>query len=523
MESKVTNLKKTGQKTQVMLFVFLASLYMLMAAGYPATSMGVTAALTAKSFVEEGNLSLEKATLETGIGKDGKYYTYEGLAFILAVTIFAAISKLLGMSPNGVLFTNQILTALACLILFYVSREFKYSKKVSLVLSLIYGIGTMALVHSRYLMPEPLTTLVYLTAFLFLLKYKNKNKVTWLFLCGCFTGLSIIVRPDAPLFILGMIVGVVVVFYTQYRDGRKKLDAIVREGVLFLTPLVFFFGVYAYYNHARFGNIFESGYSTKGRQELDSKGYESPFRVRSMTDTLLGFAGMWIIPCRSMFFINPVLIFIFFALTDFWKKYRYELLIIGIIFIPHVIVYSNRGPSSFPGGGSWGIRYMVPMTSFMVIIMGIFVERIMKHRNRIFKIFVAVFVLSAFFQFIGASRSYQDTQHYLEKNYNTPEDDGIARRMMNVFPKWNLITQNINLLRSGNTDFMYHGYLTESKLTYFKLQWGSEAPSWVSMSFYILILSLSISGYMLVKFFLAATVEPEKKKMSDRKGRKHRK
>ena len=481
--------------------------------------MGVSALLTAISVVENGDFALEEPTLETGVGKDNKYYTYEGLAFVLAVSYFTALFKLLGMFPDGVLFTNSILTSIACIILFLVGRELRYSIKSSVLLALIYGIGTMALVHSRFLMPEPLTTLVYLAAFLFLLKYKKRKRAEWLFLCGCFTGLALIVRPDAPLFMFGMIVAVIWLIYVRCRDERKSWSAIVREGVLFLTPLVLFFGIYAYYNYARFGSVFELGYSTKAQLEVDSGESHSPVRVKSITGTLLGLAGMWVIPCRSMFFINPVLIFIFWALKDFWKRYRYEMIVMGVIFILHVLLYANRGPSGFPGSSAWGIRYMVPMTSFMVIVMGVFVEKIIKQRNRLFKVFIAVFVLSAFFQFIGASRSYQDTQTMLEMRI--PDDGWAARRMMNMNPKWNLIVQNIKLLRQGRTNFMYHGYLTRYDFTYYKLDWSSKAPTWVGVSLILLILTLPTSGYLLFKRLLLPAVESKKSKRF-KGGRKER-
>ena len=186
----------------LILFVFLASLYMITTPGYFTTSMGSSIYVTAKSLVEEGNFALDKPTLETGIGTDGKYYVYQGLAFILIAAAFFSIIKFI--APHGfLLITNQILTAAACLVIYLIGRELKYSKKTSILLSLIYGVATMAWVHSRYLMPEPLTTLVYLTSFLFLLKYKNRKETRWLFLCGCFTGLALIVRRSDSCFPIG--------------------------------------------------------------------------------------------------------------------------------------------------------------------------------------------------------------------------------------------------------------------------------------------------------------------------------
>ena len=161
---------------------------------------------------------------------------------------------------------------------------------------------------------------IRLAAFLFLLRYKNKRKRKWLFLCGFFTGLALIVRPDASLFMLVIVAGVFIVLYGDYRKGNSDLWIMAKGGIVFLAPILFFIAVYAYYNYARFGNIFELGYATKQQQIDELKLQNSPNKPGLIPGTLLGFAGMWIIPCRSMFFINPVLIFIFWAVKDFWRK-----------------------------------------------------------------------------------------------------------------------------------------------------------------------------------------------------------
>lgn len=539
---------KSSVHIKLVLFIFLLSLYILTTAGYPTTSMCSSMFFTAKSLIEEGDLALDNPTLETGIGKDGKYYIYEGLAVIIVVAIFTAVSRFIGLFPHGVFVTNHMLTAIACIILFLIGRELKYSKRTSLVIALIYGIGTMAWVHSRYLMPEPLTTVVYLSAFLFLLKYKHKEELKWLFLCGCFTGLALIVRPDAPLFILGLGIGVLALLYIQHRDGKKDVGSIVKGILLFGLPVIFFLAIYAYYNYARFGHVLELGYSTKGqvdetreasesvprvpgiadtlkgRVDETSEGYGYIPRVRGITDTFVGFAGMWIIPCRSIFFINPVLIFIFWAMKDFWKKYRFEFIIIGIIFILHVFLYSNRGSIGFPGSSAWGVRYMVPMISFMVIIMGMFVEKVIsgRHKKSYSKIFTTVFIISVLFQLIGNSMTYHATQISLEEQYQTEEEKWKARKTMNLNPRWNLITQNTKWLLSGRTDLMYYNYLDRENVNLNKYMWERGVPGWVGVSLVLLIITLIVSGYLLFRHLFTPAVEPQQQKRSVRRKKKRR-
>ncbi|UCE19888.1 MAG: hypothetical protein JSV84_05975 [Gemmatimonadota bacterium] len=221
---------------------------------------------------------------------------------------------------------------------------------------------------------------------------------------------------------------------------------------------------------------------------------------------------MWVIPCRSMFFINPILIFIFWAVKDFWRKFRFEFILIAVVFCLHVLLYSNRGSVGFPGSSAWGIRYMVPMTGFLVIVMGTFVDKITTRRKGApqFKIFATVFILSALFQFIGSSIGYQATQVYLEEQYKTPEDKWAARRMMNLNPRWNLITQNTKKLFSGYVDLMYVNYLKHDNVYFRKYLWHSGPPAWVGVTLTIFLITFSTSGYLLLKILLSPTLDVRK-------------
>ena len=278
MKANIKDQKKPWMNVHLLLFVFLASLYLMNTTGYLTTSMCVSAYKTAESIIEDGDFALDRPSLETGVGKDGRYYNYGGLVYLLVAACFFGLFTFLGR-PDWIPFTNSIVTPIASVILYLVCRELKYSKKTSILLALVYGVGTMALVHATYLMPEPLTTIVYLAAFLFLLKYKNRYKRRWLFLCSCCTGLGLIVRPDAPLFILGIAVGVLLLFYRKYRDKKRAFRIIIEEGLVFLTPLILFFIIYAYYNYARFGDLFELGYSTKAQAVNEGGQKIKAFRI----------------------------------------------------------------------------------------------------------------------------------------------------------------------------------------------------------------------------------------------------
>ena len=159
---------------------------------------------------------------------------------------------------------------------------------------------------------------------------------------------------------------------------------------------------------------------------------------------------------------------------------------------------------------------MVPVISFMVIVMGIFVEKIIKKGNILLKIFIAIFALSFVLQCIGASNSYVHIQSYLEEHV-IRDDKWQVRRMMNMNPRWNLITENIMRIQRGNFDLLYVNYLFRKDV----LSDGYLQTKWVGIAPWLLLCTLFVSGYMLLKTLWLPTTEPVRKRLTPRRKKKH--
>ncbi|MBL7075310.1 hypothetical protein ISS37_08760 [candidate division KSB1 bacterium] len=397
------------------------------------------------------------------------------------------------------------------------------------MLAFVYGAGTMAFVHSKYMLPEPLFSVAFLSAVLFLFKYRKLRKVQYLLLSGCFAGVTILIRADAVLFIFGMSIGVAATLLKNYRTGNSSLTALIREVFFFVVPLLFFFSVFFYYNYSRFGNILETGYTLKNEGQIATLSYTS--RFLNVKNTLGGFWGMWVIPCRSIFFINPVLVFVFFSLKEFWKKFKYESIVLLIIFAMYTFLYMNRGPKGFPGSAAWGARYMLPMVSFMVLPIGVFVENIFREKNdSLKKVFFSIFVISFVFQLIGSSINYQKVQMPLENVYKKLYNDpSMARLKLTTDPRWNLVYQNLKVLKTGRVDVKEKGQIysfrvgRDSDFMFYNYLRRGNVPDWVIISLFFIITTLLTSGYLLFKPLLLPVKEPvRKEKFKGKKKKKRR-
>jgi len=271
---------------------------------------------------------------------------------------------------------------------------------------------------------------------------------------------------------------------------------------------MFFFSVFALYNYLRFGSVFETGYALPLEKRLVKLSY--PRQLLSVGDTIKGFLGMWIIPNRSIFLINPVLVLLLFALRDFWKKFRFELMVMGFLFLEFTYLYCNRGPLSFTGSAAWGVRYMIPMVSLMVLPIGLFLDTIFSQNRKGWKrVFVILLTVSFVIQLVGSSVNYQTVQMPAERHFGGSE----ARLKLTMDPSWSLLWRNIEILvRYGPQDFMFYNFIRRG-----------DVPGWAGVSLLLLVITLLSSGYLFLTSLLPPAEAPARDgttKGRERRGRK---
>lgn len=476
-----------SEKTvKLLLFFLFISAFFITSDYNLSTSMDTEVFRTAISVVDRGSFGLEEKALVCKIGLDGKYYYVEGLLIMLLGAFFYLLAKVFGFFPRAtVAIANQVVMPVACILLYAIGRRLGYSRRTSLWLAIIFGFATMAFVHAKFLFPEPLTILFFLAAVYYLIRFRQEGSSKWIFLCGCFTGATILVRTDSVLFIFGISLGVLYLLWQKMKDRSpfSTRQALV-QAVAYGLPLAFFLFVFFYYNYARFGNIMDTGYELE--YQILGEELRYPARLLDIGETLKGLFGMWIVPNRSMFFINPVLIFFFFRAKKFWKTYRFESLVMGFIFVVYVYLYANRGPAGFAGSAAWGMRYMLPVVPFLVLPIGIFLEDIFAGKDRrkgLRVLFYAVLAVSVLFQLLGTAINYQDVQVPAEEVFGAQE----ARLRLMMDPRLSLLYQNVRGL------FIYGPYdmvMIDALIT-------GDIPTWAIITFMLFVAIFLTSAYLV--------------------------
>ena len=346
-------------------------------------------------------------------------------------------------------------------------------------------------------------------------KVKDKQNIS-LFVSGLFIGFSLLTRPDAPILWVLFSLLVLLKFYIEYFKETK--NKFLTKSFFYLLGVLIFSLFFAVSNFVRYGSITETGYtidrdvmmialenniqklkidqedSYKIASKLYSKDKESAetkeaiyelnllktefdsknkyleetkkniekYGVKPNTIDNNGFTnylyGVYLTilnPNRSILFLSPVLIFLFFGIRKFYSKFKSETIVFAMIFFAYLTLYSLRAPLSYAGSAAWGVRYILPMYLFFGLFfigLGDYTSLFDKKWNKLKISFYSLFLISIIFQFIGSSINYQSVQMPLEyackQKYGTSDMTWAhesRKQLMTTFSA-SLLLNNVNVL-----------------------------------------------------------------------------
>lgn len=311
-------------------FAFGTGVFLLLVAlgaGHTSSSDEETVFRTAEAFLE-GRLDIPPAPdrgLNVAPGRNGKTYPYYppggALLVLPAATAAKALDAALPLGPYGrrafVLLTLPPFL-LAAFSVFLLRR----GARPSAVLCFVFA--SFLLPYARTL--HPLLPLALLLAF----AWVRRDELSPLAL-GALFGTSLLLRFDAWIWWLGLLL-----------VRRWNLAAAVRFA-LGATPFVLFLLLY---NHLRFGNPFETGYSNL--EGGFSAGFATPLRT--------GLYGLTLSPSRSLLLFAPLSVFGGYRL--FRGGDRRARVVLLLTWLPPLLWYSKL--TVWHGGPGWGPRYLLP-------------------------------------------------------------------------------------------------------------------------------------------------------------------
>lgn len=353
--------------------------------------------------------------------QNGRFYAAFGIGQSLAAVPFYLLGRAVAggeaqTRPIRVWFVtllNPFVAALTCAILYRLVLRSGYAPSTALLVTFLYGLGTMIWPYAKTFLSEPLSGLCLLgamygiqggTAGVSSIRPSfpqpeweggrgaaadggadRRPLLARILLAGWAAGGAVLVRP-----FLGIAVPLLGWYlHMRWKGASPALKKAGKGGALsvhaafagpVLLALLFVLG----YNVYRYGQWWEFGYG--------------PEVSGAWTWRLWpGLYGHLFSPGKSLFLYMPVLLLFFWGIGPFWRSHRPEAWLCLALGVETLLFYSAR--QVWWGNWCWGPRYFVPVLPFLILPVAAAWER---YRTKRFRLSVAgLFGASLVMQLMG--------------------------------------------------------------------------------------------------------------------------
>lgn len=390
----------------LVLFVVLASIYLLFYRGHPLSIDEISTFDSIKSFSQHGTLS---RTIEfyrnPSIGADGSPFLmplYEPLQILVGSLFFRLAEpwEYIGQFHAAFLL-NIFVTALTALSFYVIALRHGYSLWTAWCGAFIFGTATLALPYSRWLFREPLMALFALWAFASAFQIRqhlsnNQRPYAALVILVISTVGMILTKQVAILFVPGLFLCLM----PPLRALRRYLPilaALFGVVVLFLLVIALInpdFGDERY-NLARWLNPANLGFDY-------------------IVESLLGYQFS---PARSIWLYSPVLLLGCIGAIPLLKQPDTRWLVIGIV-VTLLLTTAAYGALRFgaywSGGWNWGPRYTLPIIPLWMLLVLPVIKHIAQAPRWQQLTFSLIVLVSVSLQLVGIGVPYTDfyNQYY---------------------------------------------------------------------------------------------------------------
>jgi hypothetical protein len=165
-------------------------------------------------------------------------------------------------NAKSVIIILQMLTEVfSVYLLALTAKKIFNSHKIFLITFFLYAISSFVSIWAHYGLSDSFSVSLLIFSVFFLIDYKDRGKLTLLFLSGFFISWSIFFRP-----VHGIIIPVVIVFFLL---NRKKLALSIRLLSVYLAPTILFLSLWTYKNFSDYNRIIVlQGNTTECFQDL---------------------------------------------------------------------------------------------------------------------------------------------------------------------------------------------------------------------------------------------------------------
>lgn len=326
-----------------LVLVLLSSLYLITYRGTFQSIDELAMFSLTESLVQTGTMTTPQLAFAAYHNPVGRL---EPLQSLVAAPLYglAVQSARLG-NIETVMLLNVLLTAATGAGIYVLLCGLDYSPRRALLVTLIYGLATIAWPYSRNFFREPLLALLLLGAAAGLIRWQSSRRLGWGLLVLCCLLLALATKVTSalawPAFGLAILLQPGLSRAARLRRGAV-LSGVLLAGGLGVTVLL----------QARLG----AGLLSMLRTTL--AGIQPTLMAQRLYGLTLG-AG------RGLFLFSPVLLLALPGLVLLWRRERGQAILSGATLIALLLGYSSY--SSWHGGLVWGSRFLVPVVPLLML------------------------------------------------------------------------------------------------------------------------------------------------------------
>ncbi len=150
--------------------------------------------------------------------------------------LFAAVYKFVGHKPGAAIFTNAVLGAATCVVIYFIGLAM-YGPVVGWLAAIVYAFWPHAIFYSRAICSEPLFVFLYSLLVLHSFTLAKRPSGGHVALSGLLLGAMLYTRPH-PLILPAMAVWIVIVFWRRWPVMLKAWGLFFVAGLMMLPWVV---------------------------------------------------------------------------------------------------------------------------------------------------------------------------------------------------------------------------------------------------------------------------------------------
>ena len=308
------------------------------------------------------------------------------------------------------LFYGPFFSALSVGIFFLICLEHKFTRKNSIILSLLLAFSTMIWAYSNTSLNVVPACFFLLLGYLFFKKFYRLNQNKFLLLSSASLGFAFLIRADVILFIIPLWLFLLV--------NVLKRNSKINSLLFYSAPLAFSYVVHKI--------TFKLQYFPSDEELVDAVGTKadtissvgadlSAFLpgLGGIEPILIGAFGMLFAPGVGLFIFAPILLTVFLSFPDFFRKNKSECILLLSFFALTLFWHTNT--HAWHGLVAWSSRYLLILVPFLLIPLGASLEQ----RNKKF-MWVLILSLSAAGVVFNLAYVLQDIHWFV---WSTPGSD----------------------------------------------------------------------------------------------------